>query len=72
MNEKRQTCEQHMCDGSGWRQAGGWHLLSPCYCEKGRAEKAEHARTMRLRLEAEHASYQLLADLDAAELVAAR
>lgn len=61
-----------ICKDTGWKAPTGWHLLSPCYCEKGRAEKAEHARTMRLRLEAEHASYQLLADLDAAELVAAR
>lgn len=33
MNPK---CEANMCDGSGLRQAGGWHLLSPCYCEAGK------------------------------------
>ena len=33
MNPK---CSERMCDGSGLRQAGGWHLLSPCYCAAGR------------------------------------
>lgn len=64
------TCEAHMCDGSGWRQAGGWHLLSPCYCKKGREEAAERARRMRLQLAGEHASYQMLAELDETAAVA--
>ena len=32
----KRKCEANMCDGSGLRQAGGWHLLSPCYCAAGR------------------------------------
>ena len=32
-------CEEHMCDGSGWRNVG-WHLQTPCCCKAGRAHKA--------------------------------
>ena len=66
------TCQYHMCDGSGWRRPG-WHLLRPCYCDAGRANRdAERApeppaapRPMRI----EEPAQKMRAQLDALKAV---